>query len=110
MIMEDRFFGDDGYVHWIYYNPDACSGGQFVEMTIDKELLDMAVDVNSDGNGDYCDADDVWAFLEGNCSIMLYDKNDDDFEDVKSMYIHAKKVGTTEETLDWLIDYLAYAK
>ena len=106
MENQDYFYADDGCVHWIYRNSDAFSGEQFVELLISKELLDEAIDANSDENGNYSDAEDVWNYLEGNCPQFLYDKGESGFDDIKDMYLHAQKVLCTEDTLDWLISYL----
>ncbi len=104
MYFEDHFCGDDGCIHWIYFNPDAFSGAQFVEMTFDKDLLQEALDVN--GGADIADSEDVYAYLEGNSEPVLYDEGQDGYEDIEFMYDHADRIGGTEKTLEWIIAYL----
>lgn len=107
MIDEDRFFGDDGFIRWIYCNWDSFIEGQMVEYTIDKDTLDDAIRCNTDEAGSW-DEEDIFNFLIGVCPEYLYDSTDGDYTDVKTLYLSTPdRVGTTREIIEWMISYLA---
>lgn len=65
-LKQDLFFLDldDDVIEWVYYNPDAASGGQFVVNIFNQELLEEAVD-------DAMDVEAIFEYIEDNCSRYL---------------------------------------
>lgn len=72
---QDRFYVDaDGTVIWLYYNPDSCSGGQFVYHSFDISLLKKIVDECADESGELVNYEKVFSELEKRCRQELHDK------------------------------------
>ena len=68
-LNQDRFFLnlDNGFVEWMYYNPDSVSGGQFV-------INIFGVDDIKDALSGTMDAEDAFDYIGGSCDQYLADK------------------------------------
>ena len=68
-LNQDRFFVDldNGFVEWMYYNPDSVSGGQFV-------INIFGADDITDALLGTMDADDAFDYIGSSCDQYLADK------------------------------------
>ena len=68
-LNQDRFFLnlDNGFVEWMYYNPDSVSGGQFV-------INIFGIDDITDALAGTMDAEDAFDYIGGSCDQYLADK------------------------------------
>ena len=82
---EDKFFVDlnVGYIDWLYYNPDATSGGQFVLNRFTQELFEEAIVL--------CPKDSIekiFEYVEENCIQYLADVGTLFYRYCKDWYEH----------------------
>ncbi len=79
---EDRFYADlqEDRILWIYHNPDAVSGDQFVCNHFDIDLLRKAV---KECGGD---SSRVFDYLAEHCRQYLHDVGDGSYEYVKRLF------------------------
>lgn len=105
-LKEDRItYIADGYVHWIYHNPDAISGDQFVENIFSADLLNEALKRSAS-------IYDVWEFLCERGSVFLYDYNPAEYTyseywwTEKEFFATPFAVGCTRGTLHKIIAWL----
>lgn len=68
-LNQDRFFLnlDNGFVEWMYYNPDSVSGGQFV-------INIFGIDDITDALAGTMDVEDAFDYIGGSCDQYLADK------------------------------------
>ena len=109
---EERFFPmENGDVVWIYFNPDAVSGAQWVENIITEDLMQEALNMYSLMDLEKEEyVDEVFHYIECECREYLIDWWDEDFES----YVEAMEKpkgnfveGATSKTLEWLINYFS---
>lgn len=88
---QDRFFvypESDMFV-WMYHNPDANSGDQFVSVHVEMNELETAFS-----------GEDPFDYLSATCSTWLSDVGDADYESVKKDFEEEPfAIGMTVETL-----------
>ena len=105
-INSDHFYADNGIVIWIYYNPQAVSGGQFVVNYFDKEVFEEAIAFFVDESGEG-DAVLIMSDVEENCRQELCDIGTDDYEWAKAKYeSKPNAIGINPETVIWIYRYL----
>ena len=102
---QDRFFMDlqSDRIIWMYHNPDAVSGNQFVSNTFDLELLKEAIEkkpIGADtGFEPYC----VFDYIAENCRQYLSDVGMEAYNADKERFESTPiSVGMTHSTLDRL--------
>lgn len=74
ILKQERFFKRDNYIEEIYYNPDSVSGGQFVHVQMDYDLIRKM-------NGEYANAEIFFDCLEEDSRQFLSDVGSDSFDD-----------------------------
>ncbi len=79
---EDRIFVDaeSDLIMWLYYNPDATSGGQFVCNSFGRKLLDEAYSLHP------YDADSIFEYIGACCKQTLIDIGDSQFKYWDAVY------------------------
>lgn len=99
VLDRDKFFKTDSGFTYVYYNPDATAGGQFVYNEISYGLIWDALvdDINSDNFFDY---------IQSHCKQYLVDLGDSDFHDSVMNFVNNKAAfeGCTEDTMHLLQD------
>lgn len=89
----------DGRIHWVYYNPDSVSEGQYVLLIFTTEDI---IDASNATNN----MDDFFDYIQEYAKEYLIDRGTEDFES----YEHSRKipdiVGVNEEVYEKLLDLI----
>lgn len=104
-INKDKFYKTTNGVMEMYYNPDANSGGQLVELTIyNEDILDAAKL--------YKKPQDFFSHIEGMSKGALYDVGTETFMETAKDYIESKAdfEGCSLKTMNALKKYAAPEK
>lgn len=90
---------EDGRIHWVYYNPDSVSEGQYVLLIFTTEDI---VDASNATNN----MDDFFDYLQEYAKEYLIDRGTEDFES----YEHSREtpdiVGFNGEVYEKLLDLI----
>ena len=90
---------EDGRIHWVYYNPDSVSEGQYVLLIFTTEDI---IDASNATNN----MDDFFDYLQEYAKEYLIDRGTEDFES----YEHSREtpdiVGFNEEVYEKLLDLI----
>lgn len=90
---------EDGRIHWVYYNPDSVSEGQYVLLIFTTE--DIIDALNATNN-----MDDFFDYLQEYAKEYLIDRGTEDFES----YEHSREtpdiVGFNGEVYEKLLDLI----
>lgn len=90
---------EDGRIHWVYYNPDSISEGQYVLLIFTTEDIIDASNVTNN-------MDDFFEYIQEYAKEYLIDRGTEDFEN----YEHSRKipniVGFNEEVYEKLLDLI----
>ena len=94
ILQQDRFFLDGETILWMYHNPDAVSGDQFVSNWFGLDLLKEASH----------DPSTAFEYIAENCRQYLTDVGEEAYEqDKKVFYGEPFAIGMTDETLKKLL-------
>ena len=101
---QDRFYKEHPWlVVWMYYNPDSCSGGQFVENHIEDWLLREAIQKCGD------EVDGVFNYILENCLQCCLDQGTVYYDAGKELFESAPDaIGMTRETLDKIKEWFGF--
>lgn len=85
---QDRFFAelDRDEVLWIYHNPDAVSGDQFVTNVFDSGLLEEVLDGEKEYRTETLGGEIIFDILEDECSQYLTDRGDPLYDIVREKF------------------------
>ena len=90
---------EDGRIHWVYYNPDSVSEGQYVLLIFTTEDI---IDASNATNN----MDDFFDYLQEYAKEYLIDKSTEDFES----YEHSREipdiVGFNQEVYEKLLNLI----
>lgn len=97
---DDGFYlFEDGRIHWVYYNPDSVSEGQYVLLIFTTEDI---IDASNATNN----MDDFFDYLQEYAKEYLIDRGTEDFES----YEHSREtpdiVGFNGEVYEKLLDLI----
>lgn len=109
---QDRFFVDlqSDRIIWMYHNPDAVSGDQFVSNVFDSDLLKEAVEKNPIGAATGFEPYGVFDYIAENCRQYLSDVGMESYNADKERFESTPiSIGMTHTTLD-MLDYIFKAK
>lgn len=100
---QDRFYIrlDQCEAIWMYHNPDAVSGDQFVTNIFDKELLDEALKTKEiDPETDFKPTD-VFDYIGSKCRQYCTDIGDYDYDVAKKEFESEPfAIGLTNDTIE----------
>ncbi len=102
---EDHFYShmDGSIVEWIYHNPDAASGDQFVVNRFSAYMLAVAVKKFSELPEEEM-ARSVFDYIGSACHQWCCDVGECGYEEAKAKFLSEPiAVGMTKETLDKLL-------
>ena len=102
---QDRFYVnlETDSVIWMYHNPDAVSGDQFVSNTFDIDLLHEAMKECPIGPESGFEPTPIYDYLAENCRQYLSDIGDYSYDGSKEMFESEPiSIGMTHTTLDKL--------
>lgn len=106
-INSEHFYADNGVVIWIYYNPQAVSGGQFVVNCFDRAIFENSINYFVDDETGEFDPVLVMSDVEENCRQELCDVGTDDYDWAKEKFeSKPNAVGINRETVIWIYRYL----
>lgn len=90
---------EDGRIHWVYYNPDSVSEGQYVLLIFTTEDI---IDASNATNN----MDDFFDYIQEYAKEYLIDRDTEEFES----YEHSREipdiVGFSEEVYEKLLDLI----
>ena len=96
---DDFYLFEDGRIHWVYYNPDSVSEGQYVLLIFTTEDI---IDASNATNN----MDDFFDYLQEYAKEYLIDKSTEDFES----YEHSREipdiVGFNQEVYEKLLNLI----
>lgn len=90
---------EDGRIHWIYYNPDSVSEGQYVLLIFTTE--DIIETSNLTNN-----KDDFFDYIQEYAKEYLIDRGSEDFESYEYSREIPDIVGVNEEVYKKLLDLI----
>ena len=102
---QDRFYVDlqTDQIIWMYHNPDAVSGDQFVSNKFDIDLLRKAIRECPIGPDSGFEAYPVYDYIAENCRQYLSDVGMDAYEADKELFeSQPVSIAETQSTLDRL--------
>lgn len=90
---------EDGSIHWVYYNPDSISEGQYVLLIFTTEdIIDASNLTNT--------KDDFFDYLQGYANVYLIDRGTEEFENYENSREIPDIVGFNEEVYKKLLDLI----
>jgi len=93
------YFFEDGRIHWVYYNPDSVSEGQYVLLIFTTEDIIDASNVTNN-------MDDFFEYIQEYAKEYLIDRGTEDFES----YEHSREipdiVGFNQEVYEKLLNLI----
>lgn len=90
---------EDGRIHWVYYNPDSVSEGQYVLLIFTTEDI---IDASNATNN----MDDFFDYLQEYAKEYLIDRGTEDFESYEYSREIPDIVGVNEEVYEKLLDLI----
>lgn len=93
------YFFEDGRIHWIYYNPDSVSEGQYVLLIFTTEDI---IDASNLTNN----KDDFFDYIQEYAKEYLIDRGTEDFESYEYSREIPDIVGVNEEVYEKLLDLI----
>lgn len=93
------YFFEDGRIHWIYYNPDSVSEGQYVLLIFTTEDI---IDASNLTNN----KDDFFDYIQEYAKEYLIDRGTEDFESYEYSRELPDIVGFNEEVYEKLLDLI----
>jgi len=105
IMKQDRFYMnlDRNEVVWMYHNPDAISGDQYVSNIFDKELLEEALKTCPPSPDNDFSPSDAFDFIGSECLQYCTDPDEYAFEVAKEKFeSEPDAIGCTNTTVDTL--------
>lgn len=102
---QDRFYVDlqNDEIVWLYHNPDAFSGDQFVRNRFGIDLLKEAIEKCPIGPDSGYEAYPVYDYIESNCRQYLSDVGSAEYgDDIMLFQTEPFAIALTQTTLDKL--------
>ena len=102
---QDRFYVDlrNDEIIWMYHNPDAFSGDQFVRNRFGVDLLNEAIEKCPIGPDSGFEAYPVYDYIESNCRQYLSDVGSAEYgDDIMLFQTDPVAIALTQTTLDKL--------
>lgn len=90
---------EDGRIHWIYYNPDSVSEGQYVLLIFTTEDIIEASNLTNN-------KDDFFDYIQEYAKEYLIDRGSEDFESYEYSREIPDIVGVNEEVYKKLLDLI----
>lgn len=90
---------EDGRIHWIYYNPDSVSEGQYVLLIFTTEDIIEASNLTNN-------KDDFFDYIQEYAKEYLIDRGSEDFESYEYSREIPDIVGVNEEVYEKLLDLI----
>lgn len=90
---------EDGRIHWVYYNPDSVSEGQYVLLIFTTEDI---IDASNATNN----MDDFFDYLQEYAKEYLIDRGTEEFESYEHNREIPDIVGLNEEVYEKLLDLI----
>lgn len=90
---------EDGRIHWVYYNPDSVSEGQYVLLIFTTEDI---IDASNATNN----MDDFFDYLQEYAKEYLIDRGTEDFESYEHSRETPNIVGFNGEVYEKLLDLI----
>lgn len=90
---------EDGRIHWIYYNPDSVSEGQYVLLIFTTEDIIEASNLTNN-------KDDFFDYIQKYAKEYLIDRGSEDFESYEYSREIPDIVGVNEEVYEKLLDLI----
>ena len=90
---------EDGRIHWIYYNPDSVSEGQYVLLIFTTEDIIEASNLTNN-------KDDFFDYIQEYAKEYLIDRGSEDFESYEYSREIPDIVGVKEEVYEKLLDLI----
>ena len=107
IYQQDRFYVnlESDEIIWLYHNPDAFSGDQFVRNCFDIDLLKEAIEKCPIGPDSGFEAYPVYDYIEANCRQYLSDVGEAAYgDDIIMFQSKPFSIAMTQSTLDRLTD------
>jgi len=104
---QDRFYVnlETDEITWLYHNPDAFSGDQFVRNCFGTDLLKEAIEKCPIGPDSGFEAYPVYEYIESNCRQYLSDVGEPAYgDDIIMFQSRPFSIAQTQSTLDRLTD------
>lgn len=90
---------EDGRIHWVYYNPDSVSEGQYVLLIFTTEDIIEASNLTNN-------KDDFFDYIQEYAKEYLIDRGSEDFESYEYSREIPDIVGVNEEVYEKLLDLI----